>query len=517
MHTKAAIATLTSLFPSLVLAQDLPDTKSIRELIANNVPGYWDLGEITVVATSRGGDVAKPTALMRFEAEATNREPLFALASEEGPYALVVPTHDSEQVRTLYGVADLSYFAGSWAGGVTIENPVDALGHPVDLFVKPVLILGSEEAQVRLAALRDQSIGALVSQQEAEVQTMTNRHAARVSELKQAQENELKMLSAEQARKVTDMLAANAGELSENLAAHSKAVSDMKAAHAIQLAELTAAKNKDVLRLQAQEEKRISELEKKYSLQLAELTSANEPVIAAAKAEREKALAIEAEKTAAALREAREAGTKELETLRAEHARRRGELIEKQTAELAEIETRLSIERRSLERQLETANDVIALQTQLASTLETRQASADQLLAAYETEKESRIAFFARLNQTWSGTARCSEKGGKGRSWDNTAGLRLRTALGNGFEGELWEERGNHDVFVSASLMQDSPSIPMQLRLVSNDPLRWSRAKSLDMTLSADGRMTLTSDVTWSVDNVTTPVTCTWMLSPAAE
>jgi len=45
----------------------------------------------------------------------------------------------------LFGTARLIFSLGSWNGQINIENPVDKLGRPIDMFTEPVLILGSHQ------------------------------------------------------------------------------------------------------------------------------------------------------------------------------------------------------------------------------------------------------------------------------------------------------------------------------------------------------------------------------------
>jgi hypothetical protein len=462
-------------------AQDLPGAGKLLEIAGGEMPPYWAVSNLEIIATSKGEDAAAPRAVIRFEADASPSDPLFVETGQEGPFTIVVPTEGQEATRRLYGVFDLGYRAGNWSGDVEIENPVTNFGQPRDLFDRPTLIQGSEQAATRLSKIRENDIAAAVAAHEAEVTRLQGEHEKAVAMIRASQSQTLQDLDGALTSKVNAKRRENAEALDE---------------------------------ARAEGEREVSELRQKYQTQIADLTSDNEPVIAEAKAEREEALAAERENTRAALQTLREEQAAEIETLKSEHAARRGELIETQRQQLAELETRLGTERQSLQRQLEMAEDVITLQSDLVAALDERGDTVQTLLGAFDAEQQRRTAFFARLEKEWFGTVRCDEIEGQGRSWDNTAKIQIDDQrLSDGFTGYITE--GDDYERISTSLNQDSPTIPANLTLVVDEDERtpWSNAKSLDMTIDAVGRMVLKSQLNWNIDNVTVPVDCTWRVS----
>ncbi|MGQ0566099.1 MAG: hypothetical protein ACT4OK_13660 [Gemmobacter sp.] len=365
----SVIAMMNVIVP-VALAQDLPPPVELQGSVATALPGYWKVTAFRIIATSDLGDAAQPRRVVRFEADAVPSVPLFAEASVEGPYMMVVPTVAAEGVRTLYGTLDLTYRAGKWSGPAVIENPVTGLGQPLSLFTAPTLELGSDEAAARLAALRDQSVGAAAAALEREMSQKRAAHAAALA-----------ALEAENAR----------------------ALEELRVRHAGLLATATEKTNKGLEVIQT-----------KSQTDLAKIVESTAPLIAEAKTERERLLAAEREAAAAALREAREAASRELDTLAADHARTRGALIATQTQELAEIETGLALERRSLERQLENAQEVIALQKDLAAALTARDLGAGPLFEIFEAARRQKVEFLARIPKEWRGTMDCADTGGKG-------------------------------------------------------------------------------------------------------
>ncbi len=325
----SSVAILTS---SAAISQDLPDDGQLLSVITNGLPPYWSVDNLEIVATSRGGDAARPEAIVRFEADATPRQNLFAQTGKEGPFYLVTPTEEADAVRRLYGFQELAYSAGRWSGAATIENPVTEFGQPRDLFAGPNLVVGTEAAEERLAALRNTALTGVIAAHEAELTALRAEHETATADLK---------------------------------AANSRAISELRSAHTEEFAELQAANDAALAEAETEGQRRVEEARRRYNAELAELTAEREPRIAEARAELQRLLAVEQEKADAALADAREEAATELEELRAEHAAKRGALIEAQRQEMAELETALATERQSLQRQVETADETIALQQRL--------------------------------------------------------------------------------------------------------------------------------------------------------
>lgn len=455
--------------PVAASGQELPVAEVLIEQLSAVLPAYWAVDSIRIVATSDLGDAVQPRSVLRFEAMARPESALFAETGAEGPFVLIVPTLPSEATRTLYGFIDLTYRAGAWSGDVTVENPVEALGRPLDMFDRPALQLGSDTAAVALAALRDQVLASNVAALERELAAKQTEQSNTLARIEIAQQTELVRISAESDARLRDF--------------------------------------------EAVATRQIADAEAAYRATLADLTTQNEPLVAEARAERERLLAAERELAAANMAELRAAQIAEIELLTSGHAAMRGELIVTQQQELAEIETRLATEQASLQRQLETANTVVELQTALVGVLAERQTSAALLLEAFDAERRSRLSLLSRLEGTWNGTVRCVETEGQQRVWDSVVRIYLE-ANSNGFAGEIQEEilSGGQDIHVV--VMQESLSFPLELRAaIAGDGTRWANVKAIDLTIQPDGRVMGTGRTTWEVDNQPVDLLCSYQLS----
>lgn len=479
----------TWLLATTAIAQELPQAPALTNLLSGTTPPFWAVTDLEVVATSRGGDAARPTATIRFEADAAPEAPLFAEASREGPFILVTPTESQGNVRRLYGYFDLTYAAGQWNGPVVIENPVDAFGQPRDMFAAPTLVLGTEDAETRLAALRDNDVAGEIARHETALSDLTNEHQRALTALQAEHSRALTALQAEHAQALGQTKSRQAAEISE---------AETEASNALTTARANAEKSMSDLRLQ-------------YETQMSKLTSEQEPLIAAAEAERAKVLADEQAKADAAL-----------DALRAEHAARRGEVIETQRQELAELETRLATERVSLQRQLETAQDTITLQQELLAAMEARAAGAEQVLAAFNAARETRRTFYARLPKDWSGQVVC-------RTQDNSYNVTWPVSFlfdeftTTGFTGLVSlakevENRLGSGFHLTLTAADETLSLPMTMRAQSGSTSTNKTAEiirflgSYDITVSPDGLMTSSFDRPVSVENVRKVATCNMRL-----
>ena len=475
MPVRLILSSAAILMSSAAFSQELPGNDQLLSLISNNMPPYWTTSELEVVATTRGGNAARPEAIVRFEANAAPKQDLFRLTESAGPFALVVKTGEAGATRRLYGYQELAYAAGNWTGTVTIENPVAEFGQPLDLFTRPTLEVGTEDAAQRLAALNDAAT--------------TNAVAANQSALVK--------LGAEHQKAVSELQAANA-----------KALSESSSAHEIALAEA-----------EAKGRQRLEEARRGYDAEFAKITVDREPMIAEARAALEVLLADEQEKADAKLAAERKDAAAELERLRAEHAARRGELIEKQRQEMAELETALATERQSLQRQVETADETIALQQRLLASLNQRAAGADAVLAAFNKAREARLAFFGRLPKDWTGQVRCESVQPGVYSYTGPVSVRLegststtgRTGAINMTEDIRYADRGPG---LSLALLDDGLTFPlgMRARINGRGSFPLDVFSVVDITISQDGRMQGAATRPVTVDQVSREVTCTFLL-----
>jgi hypothetical protein len=191
-------------------------------------------------------------------------------------------------------------------------------------------------------------------------------------------------------------------------------------------------------------------------------------------------------------------------------------LIETQRQELAELETRLATERRSLQRQLKTAQDTIGLQQELLAAMESRAVGADQVLAAFNEARETRRAFFARMPRDWTGQVVCrSEDGIYDRTWPLS--LIIEEATTTGFTGYMSAKKetprarksGVQDASLGAA--DDTLALPMKMRLQvekdrQNTILNFLGA--YDVTATPEGLFLAALERPVTVDNVNKVAIC---------
>lgn len=557
---------------SAAISQDLPDDGELLSVIANGLPPYWSVDNLEVVATSRGGDAARPEAIVRFEADASPQQDLFAQTGKEGPFYLVTRTEEADAIRRLYGFQELTYRAGNWSGAATIENAVTGFGQPRDLFSGPTLEVGTEEAAERLAALRDTALTGAISTQEAELTALRAAHGTAVAELKAENSRALSELRSAHARDLAELRSANDSALAEAETEGRQGIEELSRRYDAELAELSAEREllvtktqtalvdardaaaKELEELQAEhaarrsalvteQREKVAELEnalseaetegqqrveaarRRYNSELANLTAEREPRIAEVRAELEELLAAEQEKANAALADAREASAAELEELRAEHAAKRGALIEAQRQEMAELETALAIERQSLQRQVETADETIALQQRLLASLTERAEGTDGVLAEFNAAREARRAFFARLPENWSGQVRCEAEdpavynytGPMSVSLSDSASTMGRAGI-IGTMNAVWDSRSSPPS-ISLVLLNDGLTFPvsMRARVAGRAMFPFESHDVIDLTITQDGRMEGAATRPLTVDRVSRDVTCTFLLGAVGQ
>lgn len=468
MLKKLALTTCLAGMSVAAFAQELPGQDVLQSMVADALPSYWSVDTLAVVASSSSGDVVTPQALIRFEAEATPRGRLFAAAGQEGPFVLVVPTYEADARRTLYGVLDLRYRAGYWSGEADIENPVDDLGRPLDLFDRPALEVGSEDAAARLSMLRDQGVQALVGAHEAELRSLR--------------------------------------------AAHGEAVARLADDHARRLAEMQTAQSKEQADAEDRGARELAALERKYREELAALTADNAPLLAEAQAERASLLAAARQAASTEMQAFQDMAASELEALQVEHAKRRGELLVQQRQELAEIETRLASERDSLQRQLDAAQDVVELQNALAETLVERRAGAERLLTAFEESRQMRQDFFARLPTNWRGEIRCVSEDGTTVDQSHSIAIDVTGARAGGWDASATTSAQGGGTVRAQVVLQGSDIVHPLLVRVTAPGLR-NVPTAFDLEILQDGTMTGSVDRRWTVSRDEVEGTCTYRLS----
>ncbi len=480
LSARAGLAALLLSVPAVLLAQDLPPVKELAALVEGAVPGFWQVGAFRVIATSDQGDAAAPRRFVRFEADVAADEALFVQTSIEGPFALVAPALPAGETRTLYGVMDLGYRAGVWSGPVTLENSVEGLGQPLSSFTQPTLELGSETAMATLAALRSEALAAEAAASERAIAERRATYEAAMASLEAEQMAELQRTRRDHAQAI-GTLQTEQGVVGE--------------ASVVALAALQSEQAAALDAVRRQHGQDLATAEAEFNATLTALTEGKGALVAAARAQ------LAAEQTA------------EIETLTAAHAAARGQLIATQRQAIAELETGLATERQSLERQLESALDVIALQQSLTAALIERSAGSDALLAAFEAARRAKQEFFARLPTEWIGTVMCADTAGNGpyKEWSTKTDFSIESIQSEGMIVRLGKPYGGDAIF---SVIGESFTFPLEFDVVWFE-VRYNTGlyDSFRMVISQDGQMTGSSAFDLNQDGRTTNVTCNFRFS----
>jgi hypothetical protein len=228
-----------------VLAQEIPDAASLQNQVEAAVPGFWRIEDFRVIAAVKQGDPISPKALIRFEADVSPSYDLFTATGEKvGPFEVVIPTFDDADNRTLFGTMQLQYQAGQWAGSPVIENPLDNLGQPRDMFSSPTIVQGSEEQTAMLNSLHDSAIEKARVQLEQDLQALKAQYDAKIAAAERDMQTVLDSLTANYSPRIAEekaRLDAELTRLREEYKAKADALKEqMRTKDATEIAELEA-------------------------------------------------------------------------------------------------------------------------------------------------------------------------------------------------------------------------------------------------------------------------------------
>lgn len=553
------ISLASMLLATTALAQALPESDDLSDRVAESLPSYWAVNDFRLIAQTDLGDAARPQALLRFEADAAPTGPLYTRVDEQEPFAIIALTQGDEETRTLYGVMDLSYRAGAWTGEVEIENPVDGLGRPADLFDRPTLVMGDPEADERIAQLREQREANAVARFEREMMTLRNEHAAALQELRQENATELETAQRDHAAALSRMRSTQEEEreaaeerheatMRELARQHDAALAEMRTEHAETVAALEQEQGAleegledSVAELRAEQmqereaaiaehdaamdelaqqhrnelrdargahETAMATLERELQAELLELTDGLEPRVEAAR-----------QRHARTMSELRREHEAELEEMRVAHAETRGALREELNEEIAAAETELEAEIARLEAQLGQSEEAQALQAAFLASVEARSEAARELQQAMETAMARRVSVVEQLPQEYRGGVRCRDsEGSVDRSWQlavgfgevNPSGMRGRAAV------DSTSMRSSHSVPANLVIRSDELTLPLEARISFAQGSRNypdHLPNTVDLVMSESVVMTGDETVTWNIDNTPTEITCRFELS----
>ena len=135
---------------SVSAADDAPGEEDIARAIGLWLPSYLSIERIDILATVNDGDAISPRIRQRFVAETVPRENLYSVPTQNSdlkPYIMLIETRTPQQPHKLYGVASSVLVLGKWNLELRMENGIDGLGQPVAMYSRPVIIIGSEDAE----------------------------------------------------------------------------------------------------------------------------------------------------------------------------------------------------------------------------------------------------------------------------------------------------------------------------------------------------------------------------------
>ncbi len=537
------------LLATSAIAQAIPDPEELSGRLSGHLPSYWTVEAFRLIAQSDVGDAARPQSIIRFEADTTPTSPLYVQVEQQEPFAIVAATHDEGVQRTLYGVMDLTYRAGEWAGEVEIENPVAGLGRPADLFDRPVLVLGDPDAEARIEQVRQQresnaiarferQLSELQNEQQTELETAAREHSAELSRLTTEQNNELEQAQAQHRRASRQLAREHQDEIANLSARHAAAVAALnteqrtleggleaevaalRQTQAEELAAVTTGHEETMRNLEreqraalesarAEHRAAMEALERELRTELLALTEGLEPDVEAARQEHARTLA-----------ELRRTQDAELEEVRVEHARARGQMRERLREEIAAAELELASEVDRLRGQLGRSEEAQALQAAFLESVRVRSAAAVELQRELETALARRVSVVQRLPQQYQGGVRCRDSQGRiDRSWQ--LALNFREVNPSGMRGFFGFEGGNlnssgarNNGTANIVIRSEEFALPLQVRLsLSGASDANHLPNTIDLVISENVVMRGTETTSWTIDNAQVEVSCVFEFS----
>ncbi len=181
---------------------DPPDEEVIADLLKENLPPFWTLDDLEILATVNDGDQVAPRLRMRIEAEIETAEALYLPApgrpERTDPFILLVETVAQGAERKIFGTAHAWLAEGRWQVRIDIENGIGGLGQSRGAYLQPALVAGTGEAEAALARI-------------AEAEAFAARIAAERSAVLASLERDFAELQRVHAAKLREMEAAHAG------------------------------------------------------------------------------------------------------------------------------------------------------------------------------------------------------------------------------------------------------------------------------------------------------------------
>ncbi|MCC5860221.1 MAG: hypothetical protein JJT90_18885 [Ectothiorhodospiraceae bacterium] len=252
-----------------VFAQEGPDADVLAQHLIMDLPPYWSVQSVSIIAEVNDGDAVDPKIRQRFEAMVSPRADLFVTAPGDldlpPPHIRARPTLASGAERVLYGTTRAEMAAGRWRLAIVLENDVSDLGQPLDMFREPAVVQGSEEEQAIITAARDDLLANVIAELESRMERLQRTHEAEIEEATARHEQQL----AAQQRRFEEELGRIEQEQADSLEAM-RAAFERRLALIVQEFEEEAA----ILRAEAEAAAELTRLEQERAQRRAELAEA---------------------------------------------------------------------------------------------------------------------------------------------------------------------------------------------------------------------------------------------------
>ena len=205
-------------------ANEPPGADDVEQIIANTLPGYWKVDQLSLSDPVDYGNPVEPEWRWRYEAFIAPKEPLYVESGHhEGVEGVVLLelTLGPESPQTLYGVAVATFHAGRWSGEARHENrPFDHGGQPASFFPGRTVVVGSPEERELREATRQRELDELEAKLKAEREAKIVEHQDALATAKDAHRAALERLKADHDADRERRAAEHQNELAVQMAAH---------------------------------------------------------------------------------------------------------------------------------------------------------------------------------------------------------------------------------------------------------------------------------------------------------
>ena len=183
---------------SAAAANSPPTADEVEQFIANTLPGYWKVDQLSLSDPVDYGNPIDPEWRWRYEALIAPKEPLYADGGRYEGVVLLERSLSPESPQTLYGVVVATFHAGSWSGEARHENrPFDHGGQPASFFPGRTVVVGSPEERELREATRQRELEELEATHKAERAALKIEHQAALATAKDSHRKALERLKAE--------------------------------------------------------------------------------------------------------------------------------------------------------------------------------------------------------------------------------------------------------------------------------------------------------------------------------